>query len=117
MKYFEPIDGVKILSNCPVCNSRFHSDEIQVIEEKTNAHLLHIQCKKCKSCLVAVVFANSMGVNSITLVTDLMRQDVVKFMSKKPVSLNDVIDLHIALSQNDVALDNYLELRNDNNGV
>lgn len=99
MKNFEPIDGVKILSNCPICNSRYRADEIRVIEEMGNGHMLHMQCKKCKSCLVAIIFSNNMGINSVTLITDLNSQDVIKFKDKEPISIDDVIDMHLLLSK------------------
>lgn len=100
MKEFEYIDGVKILSNCPICNSHYHANEIHVIEENSNGHLLHVQCKKCKSCVIAVVVTNNMGVNSITLITDLDSNDVLKFKNSDPISINDVLDLHKGLVGN-----------------
>jgi hypothetical protein len=97
MKEYEYIDGVKILSNCPICDSRYHANEMRVIEENSNGHLLHIRCHKCKSCVIAVVISNNMGVNSVTLITDLGSSDFVKFKNSDPISVNDILDLHSGL--------------------
>ncbi len=91
------IDGVKLMSLCPVCNAKYHSSEMKILEEKSNGHLIHVQCKKCKSCVIAVVYAHNAGVSSVCLITDLMSNDVVKFKDKNPFCINDVIDLHVYL--------------------
>lgn len=98
MNEFDNIDEVKILSHCPACNARYNPENVEVVEEKSNGNLLHVQCRKCKSSVVAVIFSNNMGINSITLVTDLNSKDLVKFKDKKPVSTNDVLDLHALLN-------------------
>ena len=97
MKEFDNIDEVKILSRCPACNTRYNQESVLVVEEKSNGNLLHVHCKKCKSSMVAVIFSNSMGINSITLVTDLNSNDFVKFKDKEPIKIDDVMDLHFSL--------------------
>ena len=103
MKEFDNIDEVKILSRCPACNAPYNQESVFVVEEKSNGNLLHVHCKKCKSSMLAVIFSNSMGINSITLVTDLSSNDFVKFKDKEPIKIDDVIDLHYLLgSRNNI---------------
>jgi len=95
----ESFENLRVISSCPICNARYHSAELKILEERNEAKLVYIQCRKCRSSVLAVVLANQLGVSSVGLVTDLSGEDVLKFRRQPVVSGDDVLDLHLALDQ------------------
>ncbi len=101
--FFEDIlESLKMVSSCPICNTRYNSAKIKVLEERSNAHLIYIKCCRCQGSVLALVLANQAGVSSIGIVTDLSSEDVVKFKEQEVVSVNDVIDIHQFLKKRKV---------------
>ena len=98
------MDNIKVISNCPICNSKYYSSEAKILAEKNNGHLVHIQCKKCKSSVIALILASGVGVSSISLVTDLTPEDVMKFKDSAPISLDQIVDLHTILTHKKIDL-------------
>jgi hypothetical protein len=66
-----------------------------VIAEREDAYLLHVPCVKCKSAVVALIFANMFGVNSVGVLTDLTSDEVLTTDSQA-VSADDVLALYEA---------------------
>ncbi|MBU1164954.1 hypothetical protein KKA15_05360 [Patescibacteria group bacterium] len=87
-------ESIKIISFCPVCNAKYNPVEAKVLEEKEEAHLLHITCKKCQSNVVALILTSNLGISSMGIVTDLNSEDVLKFKSSKAVDADDVINIY-----------------------
>ena len=83
---------LKIISNCPVCKSVYYPSEINIIDEKENAHLLHLECRKCKNRLLVLIMAGPRGINSIGLQTDLMSDETLKFLDSQPVMSDEVLE-------------------------
>ncbi|MBI4713718.1 hypothetical protein HY771_00815 [Candidatus Uhrbacteria bacterium] len=90
-------DGLRLVSFCPVCETRFNPMEAKMLEEDGETRLLHVQCRKCRHSVLALVIVNKVGASSIGLLTDLLYEDVLKFRSNKHITVNDVIDVHTAL--------------------
>lgn len=98
-------ENLKVISTCPICNGKYYSSksyyaDAKILDERDHGHLLHIQCKRCKSCVVALIMSNGMGVSSVSLVTDLTSHDVMKFRARAAIQMNDIIDLHKELMNN-----------------
>jgi hypothetical protein len=93
-------EHLKIISNCPVCNSRNFPAKVKVLSEKNESHILHIQCRKCKSCLIVLITASPQGMMSMGVLTDLRSDEVVKFSQSKPLSEDDVLDLYQSCRNN-----------------
>lgn len=91
-RFFE--EGLQFITACPLCHSRYRPFEARVIEENDEAHLLHIQCKKCTGSVVALVMTTAMGVTSFGLVTDLLPHEVMRFGQAAPVTFDDVLTLY-----------------------
>ncbi|MFA5021567.1 MAG: hypothetical protein WC508_00590 [Patescibacteria group bacterium] len=94
-----------LITHCPVCNVRYNPLEAKVLEEGDNAHLIYIKCKVCRAAILALIITNSLGVSSLGLITDLDTDDVLKFRSAKPISCDDVIEIHQLLSKQKVLID------------
>jgi hypothetical protein len=69
-----------------------------VLEERDDAHLVHIQCATCGSSIVALILSSSVGLTSVGLITDLTGDDVLHFKDVGRVTSDEVIELHNLLT-------------------
>ncbi len=90
-------DGLRLVSYCPVCETRYNPMEAKLLGEEGETRLLHVRCRKCHHSILALVLVNQVGASSVGVLTDLIFDDVLKFKSNRIVSINDVIDVHTAL--------------------
>lgn len=90
-------DGLKLISFCPLCETHYNPREAQLIGERDNTHLLHITCKQCSNSIIALVLISPGGVSSVGLITDLSFEDVLKFQRAPEVLVDDVLDIHAVL--------------------
>lgn len=86
--------GLRLVSYCPVCETRYNPMQARVLGQDEETHLLHVRCRKCFSSILALVLVNQVGASSVGLLTDLTYDDVVRFRSNSCVSINDVMDIH-----------------------
>lgn len=92
-------EELKLVSFCPVCETRYNPMEARVLGKQGETHLIHVQCRKCQNSILALVLVNHVGASSVGLVTDLTYEDVVRFRCAPCVSIDDVIDVHDLLGQ------------------
>ena len=71
-----------------------------MLGKQAEAHLLHIQCRKCQHSVLAFVVVNQMGASSVGLLTDLSYEDVLRFRANHPVSIDDVMAVHELFNAN-----------------
>lgn len=76
-----------------------------MITQSNKAELVHVQCQTCQGSLVALLFSTGPLISSIGLVSDLSREDVVRFQSASAVSEDDLFSLHDWLRQPSVVTD------------
>jgi hypothetical protein len=98
-------DNPTLITHCPACNLRYDPLEARVLEEGENAHLVYIKCRQCQAAVLALIMASSLGISSIGLITDLSGDDVLQFKTTKPISCDDVIEVHQLLSKEKVSID------------
>ncbi len=94
-----PIEGLRLITTCPICNTQYKSVSAKIVEEREGAHLIHIKCKNCGSSIVALVLVGGLGVSSVGLICDLTPEDVFKFKDSKVVDTDDVIAIHELLNK------------------
>ncbi|MFA4845947.1 MAG: hypothetical protein WC654_05300 [Patescibacteria group bacterium] len=87
-------EGLKLVSFCPVCQTRYNPMEARVLAGEGETQLLHVQCHKCQNSILALVHVNQAGASSVGLMTDLGYEDVVRLGSSRIVSIDDVIETH-----------------------
>lgn len=90
-------DGLRLVSYCPVCETRYNPMEAKMLGEDGETRLLHVHCRKCQHAILALVLTNQVGASSVGLLTDLSYEDVLKFRSAQRVTVNDVMDIHAIL--------------------
>lgn len=89
-----PSESLRLISYCPICNTHYNPLSAQILEEREDAHLIHVECRKCGSSIVALVLTGGLGISSVGLVTDLTGEEVLKFRRRESVRVDDVIDVH-----------------------
>lgn len=96
--HFSP-EGLKLISRCPLCSESYQPFQASIVEEKEEAQLLHIQCRKCQSCIVALIVNGQLGLTSVGLITDLTSGDVEFFKDAPGVSESLVLEAFSQLKQ------------------
>lgn len=96
--HFSP-EGLKLISRCPLCAENYQPFQASIVEEKEEAQLLHIQCRKCQSSIVALIVNGQLGLTSVGLITDLTSGDVEYFKDASRVSEAMVLEAYTQLKQ------------------
>lgn len=96
--HFSP-EGLKLISRCPLCAENYQPFQASIVEEKEEAQLLHIECRKCKSSIVALIVNGQLGLTSVGLITDLTSADVEYFKDAPELSESQVLDAYTQLSK------------------
>lgn len=86
------------MAHCPLCQARYQPNLAKVIAEKDDAYLLHVPCAKCHSAVVALIFTNMFGVNSVGILTDLTSEEVLP-AQRQVVDADDVLGIFSALKE------------------
>lgn len=97
-------EGLKLISYCPVCNNRYDQVEAKILEERDDAYLVHLKCRRCYSSVIALITAGALGVTSVGLITDLESTEVMKFRGQPNITADDVIKIHLLLTQDKEAV-------------
>jgi len=92
-------EGLKLISYCPLCNSQYNPMTAKILEEREDAHLIHIECRRCNSSIIALILTGGIGISSVGLVTDLTSDDVLKFKDMEEINSDDVLTLHNVLEK------------------
>jgi len=88
--HFSP-DGLRLISKCPLCSEQYQPFQASIVEEKAEAQLVHIKCRRCESAVVALIVDGQLGLSSIGLITDLSSDDVELFKDAEPIQEEDVL--------------------------
>lgn len=89
-----PNDIIRLLSYCPLCEFATRPLQAKLLEVKDEAYLVHLQCSHCQSSIIATVMAQTQGVTSVGLVTDLTSDEVIHFKEASTISADDVLSIH-----------------------
>lgn len=87
-------NSIKIISECPICRQKHFPSDINIVEERENGHLLHIQCKHCRGYLAVLVTFTEQGLNMVGVLTDLSSEEMKEHLRREPLTADDLIDNH-----------------------
>lgn len=87
-------EDVKLVSYCPVCDIDFKPLKLRIIANKEKVDIIHTQCNKCNSYILSLILKNHQGISSIGVITDLDYQDASKFINKKKLTTDNIINIH-----------------------
>jgi len=102
---FNPIqEQIRLLQQCPVCKGQYTPKEAKIVEQRQDAHLVHITCPHCHNAILAVVVISDIGMSSVGMVTDLSMEDVRRLRAKDVISENDLLGFHQLLKENKILI-------------
>ncbi len=87
------LNGLKIVSRCPICQTEHNSMETALLDEASGSHLIYIKCRKCGSGVVATLTPTNYGLSSVGLVTDLSGEEIMLFKDQSRISGDDVLQI------------------------
>lgn len=92
-----PSESLRLISYCPICSTHYNPLTAEILEEREDAHLIHVECRKCGSSIVGLVLTGGLGISSVSLVTDLTGSEVLRFRRSEGIRSDDVLEAHEAL--------------------
>ncbi len=87
-------DSLKIMSFCPLCETHYNPMEAKIIEQYSDAHLIHVQCRRCLSSIIVLVSLAQSGAMSVAMITDLTADDVTRLGRSERITCDDVLNFH-----------------------
>jgi len=85
---------------CPRCGSSATQNNMKIVDENhrtTERNLffkIHTQCPQCEMAILTSMWIKEQGIIGASHITDLTVTDVLKINKKKPISADDVIEIH-----------------------
>lgn len=92
------MSGLKLLKDCPVCQTNFEQTDIRVVETHHNVHLLHITCSSCTHAILSLFAISQLGMSSLGMATDLSASDAERVLAAAPIHEDEVLMFHRFLS-------------------
>lgn len=95
-------ESLKVVSQCPLCQSQRHRMKIRLLGQDGETRLLHLRCSHCGGALLALVLIGPGAVSSIGVLTDLSAEDTLRFSHNEQVFENDVLAVHQFLQEDNL---------------
>lgn len=88
----------KYIGSCPVCSNSFQARNASIISKKDGISNVYAQCGTCKSSVSLYVIKSVMGyITTIGTLTDMAKEDMLRYHELKPITADDVLELHTIL--------------------
>lgn len=97
MQYFKKPEKniTQYLGRCPFCQAKFGDNDALVILKENESTLLHVDCKFCKSSVILnVIEKRGDYITTVGIMSDLIKDDILRFKNKPEISYEEVIELH-----------------------
>ena len=91
-------DPARMVSFCPMCDAECNPMSAKVLEEFPGGTVVHVQCRNCQNAILAMMTQRANGIHSYGFLTDLSPEDYLRVSKVKPLTADDAIDAHVALS-------------------
>ncbi|GEM_PF-1298331 len=85
------------LNKCPLCGKRVDVEIAKVIKKRENSSVLFLACPHCKGSVFLAIVDDVFGTVSLGVATDFTVDDLAKFQGRKPISSDELLDLHLIL--------------------
>lgn len=90
--------GLRLLKDCPVCQTNFQQSDIRVIDTYQNVHVLHLTCSGCAHAIISVCTVSSFGMSSVGMATDLSAIDAERVLDTDPIHEDELLSFHAFLA-------------------
>ncbi|MFZ3031658.1 MAG: hypothetical protein WA082_01360 [Candidatus Moraniibacteriota bacterium] len=89
-----PLENIQSLMRCPVCNKKYRTTKMLVIDEDDKRTTLHMTCEGCGASTLVFVSLGQFGVVTLGTLTDLEQSEARKVFQGEAVSTDNVIEAH-----------------------
>lgn len=89
--------GLKLLKDCPVCQTNFQQSDIRVIATCSSVHLLHVTCGSCTHAVLSLFTISQLGMSSVGMATDLSAADAERVLGSAPIHEDELLAFHAYL--------------------
>lgn len=89
---------------CDKCGKPYDVDDVEILQQNDYSVIIHFACSNCKARHLAT-FIKPLGITSrIPVNTDLSIEELGRFAGKHSVSLNNELDVHEALKEDNITI-------------
>lgn len=103
-----------VFGMCPACEEPLSYNPLAVVSTGSDLTVLHDACRDCRSSVLTVTIGTRNTHTAVSLLTDLTRDEVVRFWTSRSITIDDVIDLHETLA-NGTTVDDHIRTAFINN--
>lgn len=87
-------EQIRLLQQCPVCKGQYDAKQARILEDRGEAHLVHITCPHCQNAILAVIVSSPIGMSSVGMMTDLNEADVKRLRRRGALTEDEVLNFH-----------------------
>jgi len=92
-------DKIKLMKTCPLCKAEYTKEALEIVEERTGTHLVHLTCSECQNAMLALIVVSKLGMSSVGMLTDLNATDAQRLHHKQAITEEQILDFHEYLNQ------------------
>lgn len=85
------------VTKCPFCSTAYDGERLRTLKRSEGREVLHATCQQCFRAMFYTIERFEQHIACVGLFTDCDAQDAVRFMSRKRLSLDDVLVAHSIL--------------------
>lgn len=86
------------VTRCPFCGVSYDEERLRTLKKEGRREVLHATCLQCSRAMYYTIERSEQNISCFGLFTDCDAQDALRFMSRKRISLDDVLSVHVALN-------------------
>jgi hypothetical protein len=98
--------------SCYDCGSSLEKGDLIVVTETPLALVAHVTCPECEA--QSMVTVTPSGVGSVPMVSDLVPQEIKRFLNMDLISQDEILDLHEELKGTNIC--NLMQQKENNLG-
>ena len=91
------LGGLKLLKDCPVCQTNFQQADVCVVDTYNTVHLLHVTCSSCTHAILSLFAISELGMSSVGMATDLSAADAERVLGSAPIHEDELLAFHAFL--------------------
>ncbi len=91
------MNEVNLLMKCSICGKKYGKKSINIVQNKKDSMLVHVNCDFCRSSSLAVInkgIQNNDSIVTLGILTDLDYEEACNVLRKDPISFDDVLDIY-----------------------
>ena len=99
MSKFYSLSDLESFIRCPLCGQHYNSKKSRIVKKTDGLIILYLMCSKCQSSAMTMISTGSSSITSVSVITDIIEKDIERFQNQKPISADDVLELHTFLEK------------------